>query len=160
MDPNQPTMAAKKVAVFDNNPAEIEMIEMLLNTEGYNVQSAMTSDFLGKEAEYEAFILSFDPNVILWSVDSTSGSMWDFFKSTTNPDKPCMKDRRVVILTALVEKEIEKMTAETKDYILRKPFDIDDLIKLVNEEPDQELNDEINKETKNGQPRINGERAY
>jgi DNA-binding response OmpR family regulator len=112
----------KKILIAEDDTAILEVIKIILEGEGYEIHSTDEKDTIYK------LISEHNPNLILldiWLSGHDGGKIARHLKS-----KKETKHIPVIIISA--NNETAKITKESgaDDYLL-KPFDIDDLLKIV-----------------------------
>jgi CheY-like chemotaxis protein len=124
-------MAADRndVLVVDDDPALVGMVELLLDSEGYQVTTAEE----GQQALDE--IARKMPDLILLDMLMPGMDGWEFAREFHTK-----YDHRVpiVVLTAAENARQRAQEIDAEGY-LGKPFEIDDLVKVVQEHLAREL---------------------
>lgn len=112
----------KKILVAEDDTAILEVIKIILEGESYEIIS--TDD---KETIYK-LIKSHNPSLILldiWLSGHDGGKIAKNLKSSIHT-------KHIPLIMISANNETEKITKESgADAFLLKPFDIDDLIKIV-----------------------------
>jgi DNA-binding response OmpR family regulator len=116
-----------RVLVIDDNKDITEMLKDFFETE--NIECKIINDGIEglneilKEDEYYDFIL------LDLTMPKFSG--WDIFKKLK--DKNVLNSRNLIIFTASAktDKEVNEIMKEGAKYFLRKPFSLDEILKIV-----------------------------
>ncbi len=116
-------MAEKRgaVLVVDDDPDLLNMVELLLDAEGYRVDTARDGEEALQKVAQEL------PALILLDMKMPGMDGWTFAREFRN-----LYDRRapIVVLTAAEDAQKRAEEIDAQAY-LGKPFDIDDLIRIV-----------------------------
>jgi CheY-like chemotaxis protein len=111
----------KKIYVADDDPSILEVCAMVLEDEGYEVETSPD----GRSIQNRANDL---PNVVFLDIMMSGTSGNDICKSIKSQDQT--KDIPVVLISA--NRNINEIACECgADAVLPKPFDIDKLIQLA-----------------------------
>jgi DNA-binding response OmpR family regulator len=116
-----------RVLVIDDNKDITEMLKDFFETE--NIECKIINDGIEglneilKEDEYYDFIL------LDLTMPKFSG--WDIFKKLK--DKNVLNSRNLIIFTASAktDKEVNEIMKEGAKYFLRKPFSLNEILKIV-----------------------------
>ncbi len=112
----------KKILIAEDDRAIVEVVTIILENEGYEV---FTAD---QRKTIHDIILHNNPHLILldiWLFGEDGGQLAKEIKS-----KEATKDIPLILMSA--NNETEKITKEVgADDFLLKPFDIDDLLRIV-----------------------------
>lgn len=119
-------MAAETLLVVDDNPANLKLVQVLLQCEGYEIKTA-------PNAEYAlALLQTFRPPLILMDLQLPGMDGLTFTRQLKTDPKT--KDIKVVALTAYAMKgDEEKARAAGCDAYVTKPIDTRRLPVLVAE---------------------------
>jgi DNA-binding response OmpR family regulator len=120
-------MANKKILVVDDEKNILDLVEMILEAEGYKVSKAMT----GKEGIRKA--TKERPDLVLLDIMMPEMDGWVVYRKLK--EGPKTKDIPVAMLTVkaqTIDKEMAMDVIGVEDYIT-KPFVPDDLVHRVNE---------------------------
>lgn len=113
---------SKKILVAEDDTAILEVIKIILETEGYTIISTDEKD------QIYSLIDSHSPGLILldiWLSGYDGGKIAKNLKSKN-------ETKHIPIIMMSANNETEKITKEAgANAFLLKPFDIDDLIKIV-----------------------------
>lgn len=112
----------KKILVVDDNPHILEAVELVLDTEGYDVKTVTKSE--GVEEEIKAYV----PDLILLDL-LLSGRNGEEITRVLKADKTT-KSIPIVIISAHPTAEKTAKDAGADGFIA-KPFDISDLLQEV-----------------------------
>jgi DNA-binding response OmpR family regulator len=112
-----------KILHVDNDPETLSAVKMLLESEGFNVDTAKN----GKEALNK--VIKKDYDLMLLDVMMPSLSGWDVFQRLK-----IMKERPVVMFLTVLEVSKERLKRLKREGIadyVTKPFDNDDLVRRI-----------------------------
>ncbi len=117
------TASSKKVLIVDDEPDTLELIKLVLESDGFKTQLAMS----GKEALVQ--IAASKPDLVLLDIMMPDMDGWDVFRKIKekNPEIP------IAILTAKsqnIDKLLGLYVLKANDYII-KPFGKNELIDKV-----------------------------
>jgi len=112
----------KKILVVDDNPHILEAVELVLDTEGYDVKTVTKSE--GVEDEIKAY----NPDLILLDL-LLSGRNGEEITHLLKADKST-KSIPIVIISAHPTAEKTAKDAGADGFIA-KPFDINDLLQKI-----------------------------
>lgn len=112
---------SKKILVADDDPAIVDSIQMILEDEGYEVDTTVNGEAVYKmEKDYPHLLL-----LDIWMSGQDGREICKYLKKN-----PHTKHIPIVMISA--SREIEKSAKESgADDFLAKPFDIDDLLEKV-----------------------------
>lgn len=112
----------KKILVAEDDTAILEVIKIILEGEGYEIISTDEKDTIFK------LISSHNPGLILldiWLSGHDGGKIAKYLKSNTDT-------KHIPVIMISANNDTEKISIESgADGFLLKPFDIDDLLKIV-----------------------------
>jgi len=112
----------KKILIAEDDKAITEVVKLILDNEGYEVFTADQGKTIYKILEVH------NPDIILldiWLYGEDGSQLAKHIRS-----KPKTKHIPIILMSA--NNETEKITKEVSaDDFLLKPFDIDDLLKIV-----------------------------
>ncbi|RCH54739.1 response regulator [Mucilaginibacter hurinus] len=111
-----------KILVIEDNDDILEIITMVLESQGHDVRGGQNGKMIN-EAE------TFKPNLILMDNHLPDGSGADFCLKIKENDKT--RNIPVVLISANID--LATLSSSSRaDGFLPKPFDLDELVKLVN----------------------------
>jgi CheY-like chemotaxis protein len=116
----------RRLLVVDDDPGVRELLSEVLTGAGYQVETAFDSiDALDRLAagRYDGLVL----DLVLPEVDGLA--LYDRVLETT----PSLKDRVVFISGEAREHQLHRVTRRTGAGVLRKPFNILDLMRILRE---------------------------
>ena len=114
-------MQQKRIMIADDDAAIVDVIELILSFEGYEVKSTMSGEtLLAMNTDFPDLLL-----LDIWL------SGWDGREICKKLKKEAASKETLIILTS-ASKDIELSAIEAgADDFIAKPFDIDDLIGKV-----------------------------
>ncbi|HSX40386.1 MAG TPA: response regulator [Candidatus Saccharimonadales bacterium] len=111
----------KKILVADDDPAIVDAIQMILEDEGFDVETTVNGETVGKMNKRHPDLLLLD----IWM----SGQDGREIAKRLKHEK---KTKNIPIILISATKDIEKSAKEAgADNFLAKPFEIQDLLKIV-----------------------------
>jgi DNA-binding response OmpR family regulator len=116
-----------RVLVIDDNKDITEMLKDFFELE--NIECKIVND--GKEGLDEILKEHMYYNFILLDLTMPEFSGWDIFKKLK--DKNVLNSKNLIIFTASAktDKEVNEIMKEGAKYFLRKPFSLDEILKIV-----------------------------
>jgi two-component system response regulator VicR len=117
----------KKIAVVNDEQDFVEMVKLLLEDEGYGIQSTGDGDSALQLIE------SWHPDLVILDIKMRGLSGWQILDRMYQD--PSLKEVRVLVTSGAVE-EIGDARARLREHgndFLALPFDIDDFIRKVKE---------------------------
>lgn len=119
----------KKILIAEDDQAILEVVKIILENEGYTTISTDKEEIIYKVAHTDT------PHLILldiWLSGHDGGKIAKELKS--NP-----KTKQIPVIMLSANTETEKITIESgADDFLLKPFDIDDLLRIVRKHTNKE----------------------
>ncbi|MFC0513488.1 two-component system response regulator [Mucilaginibacter angelicae] len=113
----------KRILIFDDDGAVLDVLQVLLDYEGFDVEIIeRTDDLLSLVQLYQPSLILID-----FSLGGTNGGDW----CTQLKKHPEFKAIPIIIFTAYSNKGIEKGTYGCDDFIA-KPFSMDTLLSRIN----------------------------
>lgn len=112
----------KKVLIADDDTGIVEALSVLLESEGYSVQTTIDGARVQKE------IKAFSPDVILLDIWMSGQNGHDICKKLKL--KGATKHIPVIMISANQDTEMISKSCGADDFV-QKPFDIDDLLTKV-----------------------------
>jgi DNA-binding response OmpR family regulator len=111
--------------IVDDDPTIRNLVNLILLREDFSVDTAAD----GIEAVLKLGMLEFDLIVLDLMMPSLSGrNVLDYLEAENSPML-----KRVIVMTAAGENEIDRMIGDRKVALIRKPFDIATFAALVRE---------------------------
>jgi CheY-like chemotaxis protein len=121
------------IGVLNTTPEVIELVEELLESEGYLVVTAIISDFRRGRANLVEWMNRHQPNILIYDLPPPYREQLNFLAIVH--DMQVMQGRRFIYTTtnkeALEREEGGKLGAHE---IVGKPYDLDALLKAVDRE--------------------------
>ena len=115
---------AEKILIVDDEPDMLEIINLRLNKNGYEVITAVTGEECLAKAEAQ------HPDLILLDVLLPGMSGLEVAKRLQKNDST--KDIPIIMVTALIGKDaIETSLARGAKYFISKPFDPEELLSQI-----------------------------
>lgn len=114
----------KRILVVENNPDILELISLVLEEAGYEV------DLFPNEKDIFDHIVKFQPDAILL----------DIIQPTVEGTELCRQIKEaegtshIPVIVLSTHPQIKKVKDVCADEVVAKPFDIDGLIEVVNEQ--------------------------
>lgn len=110
-----------KVLVIDDDPGSRTLLRALLEHHGVGVELALDGEAgwrMLRERDYDAILL----DLMMPGLDG-----YELLRRISRETA-----QKVIVLTAVAERALSKLDASTVRKVLRKPFDIDELVDAVN----------------------------
>ncbi len=117
----------KRILIVDDDPMVVDMLREILESHGgFEVESASTG--------YEAGILtqSFKPHLILldYLLPDINGNV----VCKTIRENPAFSDMKIIFVSGVVDPDdVEQLKKVGADDFIKKPFDVNDLIRRIEE---------------------------
>lgn len=120
----EPAMAAERVLVVDDNPANLKLVEFLLDGEGYEIRTA------GDAEEALSALREFEPRLILMDLQLPGMSGLELTRRLKTD--PATRGVVILALTAFAMKGDEQRALDAGcDGYVAKPIDVETLPALV-----------------------------
>ncbi|NML57029.1 response regulator transcription factor [Chryseobacterium cheonjiense] len=116
-------MNSKKIMVCDDDQGILDVLQMLLESEGFTVFTEINSTNLIKQIQVD------EPDLILldlWMPLLSGDQVLKAIRSTQG-----VKDLPVIVLSASVDGDDIAADAGANDFVA-KPFDLDDIVSKIN----------------------------
>lgn len=113
-----------RILVAEDDDGIRSLIGVALRKEGYEVEFAADGD------ETIAAIGVTDYDAILLDLMMPGASGFEVLASLHRKKSDIAK-KRVIIVTAMAEKDLKNLTADRVFAVIRKPFDLDDMLATV-----------------------------
>jgi len=118
------------VAVLNSNDDIVEMLRMILEHNGFIVVSAHLDAIRRGDQSLTDFVEEHDPELIIYDLTPPYDRSWRFLEHLRQV--PIMHNRKFVITSTNARRADEIIgTAEHVHEIVGKPYDIDELVKVV-----------------------------
>jgi CheY-like chemotaxis protein len=118
------------IAIFNTTPEVIEVLETLMEDEGFNVVSAIVSDFRLGRRDLIQYMKDHDPDIIIYDLPPPYANQLNFLKILQNTR--VLQDKKFIFTTtnkAALEKEADGKLGAIE--IIGKPFDLNVLLDAV-----------------------------
>jgi DNA-binding response OmpR family regulator len=118
------------VAVINSSEDTVEMLRLALQMEGFNsVVTGHIHDFKTGEADFLAFLQTYDPRVIVYDIAIPYDKNWTFLRLLLDSDH--MRGRKLVITTTN-KKALDEIVGPTDAFeIVGKPYDIGRIVEAI-----------------------------
>jgi DNA-binding response OmpR family regulator len=113
---------SKRIFVAEDDQAILDVIKIILENDGYTIETTDTGDNIHEK------IQKFEPHVVLLDIWLSGHDGGEIAKELKKNEKT--KDFPVVIISANNATQQIAKEAGVNDF-LQKPFDIDDLLRVV-----------------------------
>jgi DNA-binding response OmpR family regulator len=118
----------KKIVVVDDDQSILEVTKMILENDGYQVESYPNGSFIKKLAQNDTDDL---PSLVILDVMLSGEDGRELCKKLKRNE--ATKNIPVILFSAHAQDELKRDMVNVKcDYFLAKPFDIDTLSSAVN----------------------------
>ncbi len=115
-----------RILVVDDEPSILQVLKMNLDLEGYTTSLAGDGETALKRIEME------HPDLVVLDIMMPVLDGWEVLRRIR--EMPLARQPRVVVLTARAgDQHVEKGLDLGADQYLTKPFDIDELLRVVSE---------------------------
>lgn len=117
-------MAKEAILIVEDNPANLKLVKVLLNAEGYEVHTATNAE------EALTLLKTLQPRIILMDIQLPKMDGLELTRQLKADPK--YKDIRIIALTAYAMKnDEEKALAAGCDGYIAKPIDVTTLAKTI-----------------------------
>jgi DNA-binding response OmpR family regulator len=117
------------IAVINNDPEIVAMLETVLRDEGYQTVGATLPDFRDGEQSLLSFLDEHDPRLIIFDVSPPYPETWERFLVLR---EVATFSRRRVFLTTTDKRALEALIGPNGSFeIFSKPFEIDVLLSAI-----------------------------
>lgn len=118
------------VGILNSNDDTVEMLRMMLETEGIVAVSAHVTDIRRGELDFSGFIKEHDPAVLIYDLPPLYDRSWLFLQHLRNTDAG--KNRKY-ILTSTNPARVHQVagTSEPVLEVIGKPYDMQLIIEAV-----------------------------
>jgi DNA-binding NarL/FixJ family response regulator len=118
------------VAILNSNDDTVEMLRMMLESEGMIAVSAHVSALRRGHFDFGGFLAEHDPRVIIYDVIPPYETSWRFFEHLRA--MPSMANRKFVLTSTNPERVLQATPAEPPVYeIIGKPYDMQVIVNAV-----------------------------
>lgn len=118
-----------KVAVMNSSKEITEVLELALNTHGFQTTSIFTYEFKNHEKNFDAFIKKYAPQVILYDIAIPYKENYELFKRLSGR---ATAHGIGFVLTTTNKEKLEEIVGPTGAHeIVGKPFDLMNIINAV-----------------------------
>ena len=118
------------VAILNSNDDTVEMLRMMLESEGMVAVSAHVSAMRRGQFDFAGFLAEHDPAVIIYDVIPPYETSWRFFEHLRN--MPTMANRAYVLTSTNPERVRQATSAEEPVFeIMGKPYDLQQIVEAV-----------------------------
>jgi DNA-binding response OmpR family regulator len=120
---------APQVAVVNTSEEIGELLQLVLQHEGFRTVVAFSTDFKRGRQDLAAFPAHYDPPVVLWDIALPYADNWAFFEHVR---ASAAGRGRAFVLTTTNKEALEGIVGETPAHeIIGKPFDLDEIVAAV-----------------------------
>lgn len=119
------------VAILNTNDDTVEMLRILLESEGMVAVSAHLSDIRRGQFDFAGFLEEHDPKVIIFDIPPPYDRSWLFLQHLRTT--PSFQKRKLV-LTSTNPARVQQVVTEATEPILEiigKPYDLQMIVKAV-----------------------------
>lgn len=118
------------VAIFNTSPDTVDMLRILLETEGYVVVSAFTYELRDGKVDLEAFCRQHRPQIVVYDVALPYQPNWRLFLHVRSVE--ILRSARFVVTTTN-ERHVRELAGPDVELfeIVGKPYDLDRLLTKV-----------------------------
>jgi len=117
------------IAVINSSEDIVEMIQLLLNENGFHTVAGHVPDFKKGREDFVGFCQKHDPQVILVDIAPPYEENWTFFQLLKNAKET---EGRQFIITTTNKHILEQFVGKTNAIeIIGKPFDLEEIVAAV-----------------------------
>jgi CheY-like chemotaxis protein len=117
------------VAVVNSNEDTVEMLRIRLEGAGFNTVAGDVTDFKRGRADFQEFLATHQPRVVVYDVAPPYEENWTFFNQIRATPAG---SRLRFILTTTNRQVMEKYCGGSQAYeIIGKPYDLDAVVQAV-----------------------------
>ena len=116
--------AIRTVAIFNASHDTVDMLKAILSERGYRVVNGMADDVKSGVLDFTEFMLTHNPDAIIWDIAPPYERNWHFFKLLRSVDllRSC-----AIVLTTTHKQHLDSLAAEETGAIeiIGKPYDLE-----------------------------------
>jgi DNA-binding response OmpR family regulator len=117
------------IAVANSSEEVADMLEQLLQSDGYRTVRGYTVDFKRDRASLPALLAQHDPRAIVWDIALPYEENWQYLQSLR--DAGTFHGRGLVVTTTN-KRVLDSLVGTTPTHeIIGKPFDVEELLAAV-----------------------------
>jgi DNA-binding NarL/FixJ family response regulator len=118
------------VAILNSNDDTVEMLRLMLESEGMVAVSAHVSDLRRGQFDFSGFLAEHDPKVIIYDLIPPYDRSWMFFQHLRS--MPTLAGRKFVLTSTNPERMCETADPGQPVYeIIGKPYDMGVIVQAV-----------------------------
>jgi DNA-binding response OmpR family regulator len=122
-------MVRKSVAVMNSSKEITDILQEVLKSEGFLVNSTFTYVFKGKERNFDNFVKRYKPTVIVYDIAIPYDENYELFKALS---RRASAEKISFVLTTTNKDALDKIVGRTKAHeILGKPYDLTKIVSAV-----------------------------
>lgn len=130
--PAQPTtpLPAACVAILNTSSEVIEILQMVIEDEGFSAATGFTLDFKRGKQDLEAFFQMHQPSAVIYDIAIPYEENWEFLQQRVI--RASGLDRSSFIITTTNKEVLQRLIGPIEALeIVGKPFDLDELVTIV-----------------------------
>ena len=118
------------VAVFNASDDTVELLSMVLSTEGYRAVSGEAADVKSGELNFIEFLKTHDPAAVIWDIAPPYDRNWNFFQLVRALSP---MEHRVLVLTTTHKQHLDSLAGQETCAIeiVGKPYDLQAIVVAV-----------------------------
>ena len=125
-----PSSPPDVVAILNSNDDTVEMLRMMLESEGMIAVSAHVSDMRRGHFDFAGFLAEHDPGVIIYDIIPPYETSWRFFEHLRA--MPSMANRQYVLTSTNPQRVLEVTPTDQPVFeIIGKPYDLQQIVVAV-----------------------------
>jgi DNA-binding response OmpR family regulator len=118
-----------RVAVVNTSEEVANLLQAVLQMEGYSTARAFTLDFKTATADLNEWLADFEPKVVVWDIAIPYEENWEFFCRVSASDAAA---GITFVVTTTNKQALDSLVGPTPTFeIIGKPFDLQAVIDAV-----------------------------
>ncbi len=121
--------AIPTLAIVDTAEEIVRLLEAVFQVEGFHVVTGYTLDIKRDALDFEQFVQTHQPDVVIWDIGIPYEENWAFFQKVAAT--PAGQQCRFVLTTTNLRSLVELVGEVPVRELVGKPWDLDELVAAV-----------------------------